>query len=86
MTLTPVKASALHTSKQISCASSVAAAEVNPGVWFPPFGSVGIAAKQYKYLKKKRISQCNEGRHTESGMDRRQRYGGLNIRSAHDSK
>ena len=53
MTLTPVKASALHTSKQISCASSVAAAEVNPGVWFPPFGSVGMAVKQGKYRKKK---------------------------------
>jgi hypothetical protein len=85
MTLTPVKASALHTSKQISCASSVAAAEVNPGVWFAPFGSVGMAAKQDKKRNKK-SSQCNEGGHTESGMDRRQRCGGLSIRSAHDSK
>jgi hypothetical protein len=53
MTLTPVRASALHTSKQISCASSVAAAEVNPGVWFAPFISVGMAAKQDKYVGKK---------------------------------
>jgi hypothetical protein len=60
MTLTPVKASALHTSKQISCASSVAAAEVNPGVWFPPFGSVGMAAKQDKYVKKNVPSATKE--------------------------
>ncbi len=53
MTLTPVKASALHTSKQTSCASGVAAAEVNPGVWFAPFGSVGMAARQDKHVKKK---------------------------------
>jgi len=43
MTLTPVKASALHTSRQAWCASGVAAAEANAGVWFPPFGSVGMA-------------------------------------------
>jgi hypothetical protein len=60
MTLTPVNASALHTSKQISCASSVAAAEVNAGVWFPPFGSVGMAAKQDKYLIKKILNARKE--------------------------
>lgn len=50
MTLMPVKASALHTSKQAWWASTVAAAEVNAGVWFPPFGSVGMAAKHDTYV------------------------------------
>jgi hypothetical protein len=47
MTLRPVNASALHTSRQAWCASGVAAAEVNAGVWFPPFDTVGMAANQH---------------------------------------
>jgi hypothetical protein len=70
----------LHTSKQAWCASGVAAAEVNAGVWFPPFGSVGMAAKQDIYIN----TLFDEGKLTESGMDRWQRCERLSNRSAHD--
>jgi len=68
MTLRPVKARALHTSKQAWWASRVAAAELNAGVWFPPFGSVGMAAGQDTRQVK---PLCKEGRHTETRVDGR---------------
>lgn len=45
--LNPTCVRALATRKVAAWAALVLAASVKPGVWFPPFGVVGIAAQVY---------------------------------------